>query len=124
MPSISRKQLCYALFKNFHGSISSQPAAPNRARDRFISLPDELHPLPAVPAEEAAAGVPTIFEDLVEGDIVGARGRITTYCVAEAIDRKQLELRLRERDSTVPLHSFPDVLYGRYESMRVSLFKT
>jgi uncharacterized Rmd1/YagE family protein len=70
--------------------------------------------------EEAAAGVPTIFEDLVESDIAGARGRITTYCVAEGIDRKQLELRLRERDSTSPLHSFPDVLYGRYESIKPS----
>jgi uncharacterized Rmd1/YagE family protein len=97
-----------------------QPAAPARARDRFISLPDELHPAPPVLAEEAAAGVPTIFEDLVQGDVAGARGRITTYCVAESIDRKALELRLRERDATLPLHSFPDVIYGRYETVRSS----
>ena len=97
-----------------------QPVAPNRARDRFISLPDELQGPEAPPpaAEEAAAGVPTIFEDLVENEIAGARGRITTYCVAEGLDRKELELRLRERDSTAPLHSFPDVLYGRYESVK------
>lgn len=84
-------------------------------RDRFVSLPDELQ-IGITPSEDAvAAGVPTIFEDLVEGS--GVRGRITTYCVAESIDRKALELHLRERDSTSPLHSFPDVIYGRYEAV-------
>ena len=64
--------------------------------------------------------MPTIFEDLVQPDGEGMRGRITTYCVAESIDRKALELHLRERNTTAPQHSFPDVLYGRYESVRVS----
>lgn len=101
-------------------STTPQPAAPNRARDRFISLPDELHPTAPTTIDAQEAAVPTIFEDLVESDIVGRRGRITTYCIAESIDRKELELRLRERDSTAPLHSFPDVLYGRYESIKPS----
>jgi hypothetical protein len=99
--------------------LPPQPALPNRARDRFVSLPDELQGAPSA-AEDAAVGVPTIFEDLVQaGEGDGMRGRITTYCVAEAIDRKALELHLRERDATAPQHSFPDVLYGRYESVKV-----
>jgi len=86
-----------------------QPGPPNRVRDRFVSLPDELPP-----AEEVSTGVPTIFEDLVEGS--GVRGRITTYCISESIDRKELELYLRERDSSALLHSFPDVIYSRYQA--------
>lgn len=96
-----------------------QPAPPNRVRDRFVSLPDDLHAPEKVPDESAAAaGVPTIFEDLVQGDVAGTRGRINAYCISESIDREALEVRLRERDSTAPLYSFPDVLYGRYESIR------
>ncbi|KFM27910.1 Sporulation protein RMD1 [Auxenochlorella protothecoides] len=43
------------------------------------------------------------------------RGRITIYCIAESLDRKSLELRLRERGGVALLHTFPDVLYGQYE---------
>lgn len=95
-----------------------QPAAPNRARDRFISLPEELQGVPTA-AEEVTAGIPTVFEDLVQ-EGAGLRGRIACWCVAEGIDRKALELHLRERETTTPLHSFPDVVYGRYESVRPS----
>jgi uncharacterized Rmd1/YagE family protein len=100
-----------------------QPAPPNRIRDRFVSLPDELRgpPEDALGAAEAeAAGVPTIFEDLVvQGDHAAIRGRITAYCIAESLDRKALERRLREHeDSTNLLHSFEEVLYARYETHR------
>ena len=61
---------------------------------------------------------PTIFEDLIE-EGAGMRGRITVYCVAESIDRKALELRLRERGGSFLLHQYPDVLYGLYESSKV-----
>ena len=47
------------------------------------------------------------------------RGRITVYCVAESIDRKALELRLRERGGSFLLHQYPDVLYGLFESSKV-----
>jgi uncharacterized Rmd1/YagE family protein len=62
----------------------------------------------------------TIFEDLPgleEG--AGMRGRITVYCIAEALDRKALELRLRGRGGAALLHQYPDVLYGLYESTKV-----
>jgi uncharacterized Rmd1/YagE family protein len=61
----------------------------------------------------------TIFEDLPgleEG--AGMRGRITVYCIAEALDRKALELRLRGRGGAALLHQYPDVLYGLYESTK------
>lgn len=51
-------------------------------------------------------------------DGAGMRGRITVYCVAESLDRKALELRLRERGGTALLHQYPDVLYGLYESSK------
>ena len=49
------------------------------------------------------------------------RGRITVYCVAESIDRKALELRLRERGGSFLLHQYPDVLYGLFESSKVNV---
>ncbi len=49
----------------------------------------------------------------------GMRGRITIYCIAESLDRKSLELRLRERGGVALLHTFPDVLYGQYEDYEV-----
>lgn len=82
-----------------------------------MSLPDELQG--GAPPEEEATTMPTLFEDLHQDGGGGMRGRITVYCIAEAIDRKALELRLRERDSTAPQQSFPDVLYGRCESVKV-----
>ncbi|EFN59105.1 hypothetical protein CHLNCDRAFT_137893 [Chlorella variabilis] len=91
-----------------------QPAPPGRSRDRFISLPDELQGEEQQAVEEAP---PTIFEDLLE-EGTGMRGRITVYCVAESIDRKALELRLRERGGAALLHQYPDVLYGLYESTK------
>ena len=120
-----------------------QPAPPGRSRDRFISLPDELvgdfgsagsggafSPGPDGGGMLSAAttgvggslppdAVPTIFEDLIEEDGSGTRGRITVYCLAEAIDRKALELRLRERGGSFLLSHYPDVLYGLYESTKV-----
>lgn len=94
-----------------------QPAPPGRSRDRFISLPDELQGEEQQAVEEAP---PTIFEDLLE-EGTGMRGRITVYCVAESIDRKALELRLRERGGAALLHQYPDVLYGLYESTKVGV---
>jgi hypothetical protein len=47
-------------------------------------------------------------------DISGSRGRITIYCVAETLNRDLLTKKLRERGPQFLLHSYPDVLYGRY----------
>ncbi|KAL4430906.1 hypothetical protein ABPG75_006162 [Micractinium tetrahymenae] len=91
-----------------------QPAPPGRSRDRFISLPDEMQGEQQLGPPEVS---PTIFEDLLE-DGAGMRGRITVYCVAESVDRKALELRLRERGGSFLLHQYPDVLYGLYESSK------
>lgn len=94
---------------------------PGRSRDRFISLPDELQGEqgpPLGPGGLPLEAPPTIFEDLIE-EGAGMRGRITVYCVAESIDRKALELRLRERGGSALLHQYPDVLYGLYESAKV-----
>ena len=49
----------------------------------------------------------------------GRRGRITLYCVGESIDRKALELRLRERGGSYLLQQYPDVLYGQVETAEV-----
>ena len=46
--------------------------------------------------------------------INGSRGRITIYCVAETLNRDLLTKKLRERGPQFLLHSYPDVLYGRY----------
>ncbi|PSC74837.1 Sporulation RMD1 [Micractinium conductrix] len=92
-----------------------QPAPPARSRDRFVSLPDELQG--EQPQGLLPDVTPTIFEDLLE-DGAGMRGRITVYCVAESLDRKALELRLRERGGAALLHQYPDVLYGLYESSK------
>ncbi|KAL4859482.1 Sporulation protein RMD8 [Chlorella vulgaris] len=93
-----------------------QPAPPGRSRDRFISLPDELQGDGQMVVPELS---PTIFEDLPGLDVeAGTRGRITVYCIAESLDRKALELRLRERGGSALLHQYPDVLYGLYESAK------
>jgi hypothetical protein len=89
-----------------------QPPAPGRIRDRFISLPDELQGEVAPPE---ASEVPTIFEDLIREDGSSMRGRITVYCVAESVDRKALELRLKEIGGAALLHQYPDVLYGQLQ---------
>ena len=47
-------------------------------------------------------------------DPSGSRGRITIYCVAETLNRDLLSRKLRERGPQFLLHSYPDVLYGRY----------
>lgn len=98
-----------------------QPAPPNRIKDRFVSLPDELRGPPEGQeiSDEPAAGVPTIFEDLlVHGREAGLRGRITAYCVSESLDRKVLEALLRDQDSTKVLRCFEDVVYTRFESRK------
>jgi hypothetical protein len=54
------------------------------------------------------------MQDLVEEGI-GVAGRITVYAVAEAINRKLLEARLRDRGPDFLLSLYPDALYGQYE---------
>lgn len=91
-----------------------QPPAPGRVRDRFISLPDELQG-EGVPLQDQPTEVPAIFEDLIHQDGAGMRGRITVYCIAESIDRKALELRLKEIGGGAILHQYPDVMYGQLQ---------
>ena len=54
----------------------------------------------------------TLTQDLPV--VNGSRGRITIYCVAETLNRDLLTKKLRERGPQFLLHSYPDVLYGRY----------
>lgn len=56
-----------------------------------------------------------------EGSAAGQRGRITIYCVAENLDRKALELRLRERGGNYLIQQYPDVLYGQVDTGQVRL---
>jgi hypothetical protein len=91
---------------------------PGRSRDRFVSLPDELQGDGQPATGQPPEAPPTIFEDLID-EGAGMRGRITVYCVAEALDRKALELRLRERGGAALLHQYPDVLYGLFETAKV-----
>ena len=54
------------------------------------------------------------MQDLPELEGSALRGRITIYCVAETLNRDLLSKKLRERGPQFLLHSYPDVLYGRY----------
>lgn len=65
---------------------------------------------------------PPAPQDLLPEDGAARRGRITIYCVAENIDRKALELRLRERGGNYLLQQYPDVLYGQIESTQVCVW--
>ena len=47
----------------------------------------------------------------------GTRGRITMYCVAESLDRKMLDKKLKERGPRFLLHSYSESLYGQYGSL-------
>ena len=47
----------------------------------------------------------------------GTRGRITVYCVAESLDRKMLDKKLKERGPRFLLHSYAEVLYGQYGNL-------
>lgn len=49
-------------------------------------------------------------------EVPSTRGRITIYCIADSLDRKQLETKLLERGPRFLLHKYPDVLYGQYVS--------
>jgi len=49
------------------------------------------------------------------------RVRITVHCVAESIERKAVELRLRERGGSFLRHQYPHVVYGLSESLEVRL---
>lgn len=71
------------------------------------------------PAPPAGPPRPPAPQDLLPEDGAARRGRITIYCVAENIDRKALELRLRERGGNYLLQQYPDVLYGQIESTQV-----
>ena len=55
-----------------------------------------------------------ILQELPAEEASGTRGRITIYCVAETLNRDLLTKKLRERGPQFLLHSYPDVLYGRY----------
>ncbi|KDD75005.1 YagE family hypothetical protein [Helicosporidium sp. ATCC 50920] len=83
-------------------------------RDRFVSLPEELEG-----ALEATPPPPTVYEDLeAEAEPPLRRGRLSTYCVAEALDRPALEIALQARGEGYLLHTFPDALHGCYEGVK------
>lgn len=95
------------------GASSKLPAAalkavpPLRQKDKFVPL------LPGTASSDAA--VPNIFEDL-EVEDPAARGRITSYCLAERFDRAALESLLRARYKVVNnlssvVHLYPEVVH-------------
>lgn len=92
-----------------------QPPPQYRVKDRFVSLPDEVQGQSRLSDEFLTQdrGVPTIFDDLEQGSEV--RGRITSYCVAESLDRKELVEGLRMKK--IATQSYPEVVYARHESM-------
>ncbi|KAK9814251.1 hypothetical protein WJX72_002986 [[Myrmecia] bisecta] len=96
-----------------HTIAPGQPAPGGRSKDKFVSLPEEIQD----PSTTSTLDLPrTVFEDIPDQQLEGpgTRGRITIYCIAESVDRKLLEQKLRERGPRFLLHSYPDVLYGQY----------
>ena len=109
-----------------------------------MSLPDELEDAAAPPARQHTLDLPsTVFEVRASTSLLltvlrnnttpcaavlqdihtdqpvdpGTRGRITVYCVAESLDRKMLDKKLKERGPRFLLHSYAEVLYGQYGSL-------
>lgn len=70
-------------------------------------------PLPP-PRVHAPTACPEPWQELPGAEASGSRGRITIYCVAETLNRDLLTKKLRERGPQFLLHSYTDVLYGRY----------
>jgi len=96
-----------------------QPPPQYRAKDRFVSLPDEEEYKPRLSEEfERPDGQAprSIFEDF-DGTGQGSRGRITSYCVAESIDRKPLMELLKGAPGVLSVEVFPEVVYARHETL-------
>ena len=49
------------------------------------------------------------------------RGRITIYCIAESLNRKELEKRLRDSGSKCLVQAYPDVCAAVAAVVRVSI---
>jgi uncharacterized Rmd1/YagE family protein len=109
-----------------------QPPPQYRMKDRFVSLPDaegdgkkaSYYGRLSDEYQREDGGmlqqqVPSIFQDVEQGVSPfasgDARGRITSYCVAETIDRKLLTESLM-KTKVANIQSFPEVLYARHES--------
>ena len=95
-----------------------QPPPQYRAKDRFVSLPDEEEYKPRLSEEfdRPDGQAPSIFEDF-DGTGQGSRGRITSYCVAESIDRKPLMELLKAAPGVLSVEVFPEVVYARHETL-------
>jgi uncharacterized Rmd1/YagE family protein len=92
-----------------------QPPPQYRVKDRFVSLPDsgEYQPRLSDELSRDDGQSPSIFQDFnAAGD---ARGRITSYCISETIDRKLLDDVLKRND-VVSMESFPEVVYARHQT--------
>lgn len=98
-----------------------QPPPQHRMKDRFVSLPEEVQK----PQNEffrrsdeflPMSDIPSIFHDVEQGGDV--RGRITSYCIAETLDRKHLTETLRR--NKIGVQSFPEVLHARHETFSPS----
>ena len=74
--------------------------------NRFVRVFDLCQAAPVIGLDPLAQDLPATVN--------GSRGRITIYCVAETLNRDLLTKKLRERGPQFLLHSYPDVLYGRY----------
>jgi len=108
-----------------------QPAPQTRAKQRFVSLPEtnkgdegagmqqqqhvdgQMHP--EVGTEQQRL---SIFDDLEDVHDKDLRGRITSYCVAESIDRKILIEELKSRQDAVAQEAYSEVLYVKHAYQR------
>ncbi|KAF5827211.1 hypothetical protein DUNSADRAFT_1131 [Dunaliella salina] len=73
-----------------------------RQRDKLVPLPDEKGPVSGVQDHLPKEASTSVHQ--------GAPGRITAYCIAEALNRKLLEVLLAQMYPEANLLSYPDVL--------------
>jgi uncharacterized Rmd1/YagE family protein len=103
-----------------------QPPPQYRVKDRFVSLPDAdldkdhdgafYHRLSDEFRREEDYISQAVFQDIEQGNFGDVRGRITSYCVAETIDRALLTESLR-KNSVTGIQIFPEVVYARHKSI-------
>eukprot|EP00890_Picochlorum_soloecismus_P004186 jgi/Picsp_1/4769/NSC_02137-R1_protein len=107
-----------------------QPAPQTRAKQRFVSLPEtnksdeaggmqQQHVDGQMNQEEGAEQQRlSIFDDLEDVYDKDLRGRITSYCVAESIERKILQEELKSRQDVVAQENYSEVLYVKHAYQR------
>jgi uncharacterized Rmd1/YagE family protein len=105
----------------FFSAKHSQPGVLQRKEGRFVSLPENLDlegleeaaSLTDGELDGAAAGL-LAHGAGVAGPLPEARGRITIYCLAEALDTAVLAARLEARGPACLGRRYPEVYAGHY----------